>query len=438
MNAQKSSFKHQFFVVKSPFWVGVKIKESFLCGFRNQIFSLTSIFVLQVSCGNQAQFYGGSPAEKKPPVEVSPPPSLDQKGQPPLPVIPSADASPSPAPQLVEWFWSCEQDPFQGPPEGKIPTADAVQLADQGEHAFPFDPKTPTEFKFSGNVCPPSELDRDLVFVVDVSGSMVDNDPRIIDSCARLEALQGLLESLTIPKPGGSGVSNIRFGVATFSSSLLTYSTGLYSNAQKFFADLSKGGKPGDVLCLADGGTNYDSGITKAAELLRGGRVGATKEIYLISDGQPTQGQEGIELATQLKDVGVSVTGNGPPIKVTIATMMLKGVDTVLESKVASKDPTGKPLHSFVQNAQDLGKVLGSLAESQMTKAVIRVEQEASGKIVKTDLLDLMPYINQLEFQMPPLRVNWADPTAKLKVDVVYTDSHGRVQEKHGQVTNKP
>jgi hypothetical protein len=436
MNAQKSNVNHAYFGPIGSVFFRLSQKGNISIRSKSRFYTSLWIFILNFSCGGKAQFHGGSSLEKKlPPEEKT---SLDQREEAPTQPLPVLSSQEAPAaPQLVEWFWSCDQEPVQETSSGRTSSEGAVQLSDQGEHAINFDPKTPTDFKFSGKVCPPSELDRDLVFVVDVSGSMVDNDPRIIDSCARLEALQGLLQSLTLPKPGGSGVSNVRFGVATFSSSLLTYSTGLYSNAQKFFTDLSKGGPPADVLCLADGGTNYDSGITKAAELLQGGRVGATKEIYLISDGQPTQGQEGIALATQLKDLGVTVAGSGSPIKVTIATMMLKGVDTVLESKVASKDPNGKPLHSFVQNAQDLGKVLGSLAESQMTKATIRVEQEASGQVVKTDLLDLMPYIKQLEFNMPPLTVNWANPTAKLKVDVIYTDSHGRVQEKHGQITKK-
>ena len=425
---QKKLIKIYRFLIGTPqLDIRCKIPQSTLSSVS--IFLLVFVSVANVGCGGKAQFYGGASAPQKGQPTPKPADSLDQV---PSPVIAPDSLRP---PQLVEWFWSCDQAPSSEVVLEKHTEGDTVQLSDQGQHAIEFDPKTPTQFKFSGKVCPPAQLDRDLVFVVDVSGSMVDNDPRIVDTCARLEALQGLLQTLTAPQPGG--ISNVRFGVATFSSSLLTYSTGLYSNSQKFFADLAKDGKPADVLCLADGGTNYDAGMTKAAELLRGGRVGATKEIYFLSDGQPTQGQEGIVLAKQMKDIGVPVAGGQSPIKVTIATMMLKGVDTVLESKVASIDPSGKPLHAFVENAQDLSKVLGSFAESQMTKATIRVEQQAQGKIIQSNLLDMMPYINQLDFQMPPLTVQWADPRAQLKVDVIYGDSHGRVQEKHGVIMKK-
>ncbi len=403
-----------------------------------------------LGCGSKAQFHGG--AQRSEPTPLPPPPepetpepkSLDQVPPPPIPVVepappPEPDIVATPSVRAVDWYWTCDAEKDQK----SIPTSseELVVLKDQGDHPISYDPAVPTTFKFMGRVCPPSQLDRDIVFVVDVSGSMDTNDPRIVDSCARLEGMQSILKTLT-NRPGQNPEA-VRFGVITFSSSLMTYSTGLYGSSQKFFDDLARSGKPADVLCEAVGGTNYESGIVKAAELLKGGRVGATKEVYLISDGQPTEGQDGIVLATQLKTTGVVVapTPNSPnsptPVKVTFATLMLKGVDTVMESKLASRDINGKPLHAFVQKAQDLGASLGSLAESNITKAELRVTQLAADGGTQVKSIDMMPYLKSFDFGLPPIKIDWVGPGSKLKVDVIYSDTHGRIQEKHGNVLQK-
>jgi hypothetical protein len=90
-----------------------------------------------------------------------------------------------------------------------------------------------------------------------------------------------------------------------------------------------------------------------------------------------------------------------------------------------------------VQNAQDLGASLGSLAESNITKAEFRDTQLATTGGTQVKTIDMMPYLKSFDFGLPPIKIDWLGPGSKLKVDVIYSDTHGRIQEKHGSVLQK-
>lgn len=422
----------------------------------------TAIFFSLIGCGGHAQFRGGSTVKASDATATTAPqppenPPTNPQPVPPNPVPPKAE-TPIPEPEIVakqgfsdvSWFWPCVTEPSTAEP----PTKEGeLAIRGQGSHTVNYAGQVPESitFRLSGALCAPTKMLRDIVFAIDTSGSMVDNDPRIVDSCARLQALQSLVTSLTA---AANSTNNARFGVVTFSSSVLTYSTGLYGSPTKMFADLAKSGKPADVLCAAEGATNYVSALTQAAAILSTGRTNATKEIYFVSDGEPTTGQDGISLADSLKSTGVTVSG-AQPIKVTIATMMLKGVDTVLEKSIASKSPEGKPLHAYVSNTADLAQALDSLAESHVISAKLTYQLTANNQGSQSSNLpkppapvtpitpitpitvDMMPYLKQqLDFTLPPFSVPMTKDSAGDYAAVAITfesvDNHGNLTKDTG------
>jgi hypothetical protein len=80
-----------------------------------------------------------------------------------------------------------------------------------GTYAFdPFELQSAV-LEVSGEVCPPEKIRRDIVFVIDVSGSMSANDPLDQGTCGRLKAVQEVIARS--PADGTSA-----FGVVTFES----------------------------------------------------------------------------------------------------------------------------------------------------------------------------------------------------------------------------
>src|SRR5690606_14867292 len=86
-----------------------------------------------------------------------------------------------------------------------------------------------------------------------------------------------------------------------------------------------------------------------------------TKEIYFISDGDPTEDHEGDQIATSLKKSGVS-----------IATIMLDGDDRVMADRIASRDATGKPLHTFVRRSEQLAQALEEISKNGIESAKVK------------------------------------------------------------------
>ncbi len=312
----------------------------------------------------------------------------------------------------LQWFFQCETD--------LVPTPSPVNPKDEliegsGPHYYPKSKAEGLPVTFSGHICRPATLPRDIVFVIDTSGSMLFNDVRLGNSCGRLEAIQAVIASIA---PGSA-----RFAIATFSSGLGRSSSSLHADPQAMFNEVSGGGNHADVLCAADGDTNYTAGMRKATELLGTGRTGATKEVYFISDGQPTQGNTGIPEAEALRNVGVTI--GQEKMKATIATVMLNGTDQVLENSIASKDAQGKPLHAYVTQAGSLAQVLTNLSQNAFSKGQLKYRAlNSQSKDGKWEILDITSSLQGLDFILPSIKIDREQAKEGLEVEVEYFDMH--------------
>jgi hypothetical protein len=71
----------------------------------------------------------------------------------------------------LTWYWQCNSDPGAAP---ETKEGDVV-LNGEGDHEIAKESMGPgVPMTIGGRVCPPEKYPRDIVFVIDVSGSMID------------------------------------------------------------------------------------------------------------------------------------------------------------------------------------------------------------------------------------------------------------------------
>lgn len=316
--------------------------------------------------------------------------------------------------QYLTWDIPCDKS--QGEP-ATTPDGKPVLFIGGGDHVISKADVADRPIIFSGKVCHASDSKRDIVLVVDVSGSMDDNDPRKGNSCARLRALDQVLQI------SASGQNN-QFAIATFSSAVEVASSRFFDNARDLYADLSANGNIADVVCAETSGTNYTAGFQEAWNRLSMGRPDALKEVYFLSDGAPDRGKEGVEIAAQLKAGGINI--DGKHIKTTIATVMLgNGNDDILKNKIASKTPDGTVLHARA-DASNLADILGQLAQNGIQTGYLNYRALTGGDQGKWQRVDLRPYLKDGGFILPSMAVNPSTVGTGIEIRLEYYDRTGQ------------
>lgn len=314
----------------------------------------------------------------------------------------------------LTWYLPCsDADPGQPmTPDGK-----PVLFVGSGDHRVSKADVANHPIVLSGSVCQAQDLARDIVLVVDVSGSMNDNDPRRGNTCARLRALDQVLQV------AAKGADN-RFAIATFSSRVEYASSRFFANAQDLYQDLAAGGNIADVICAQNDGTNYEAGLQEAKTLLSLGRGNALKELFFLSDGAPDRGKEGVDIADELKAGAISIDGKS--IKTTIATVMVGGAnDDVLKKKIASQAPDGTVLHARA-DAGNLAEILGQLAQNGIQSGFLNYRSLTHEGEGKWQRVDLRPYLRDGGFMLPSMAVNPATVTVGVEIRVEYYDRTGK------------
>jgi uncharacterized protein YegL len=313
---------------------------------------LISAALLQ-ACGNETSFSGRFE-----------PPSLDAVPQPsPTPEIPASTTELN-----LVWDWSCRD--IQRVSEGNIEQApQEVFLKGSGTHHLSVSSNDRINFALDRHHCEPQNSPRDLIFVVDISGSMNQNDRRVNNSCGRFEAIKSILESLQQP-------DEIRVAVITFSGNVASNSREFMRvsdfQASAFFQS--------SLICAANGGTNYRAALDATLDILADARPESMREVYFISDGEPNRNQEGYDEATLIKDPrGANAT---------LATLMLMGNDAEMK-KIASRDENGRPLHRRTDNASDLGRMLAEVATTSLKKVLLHYRAMGSKDWLTDDVTDL-------------------------------------------------
>jgi uncharacterized protein YegL len=355
--------------------------------------------LLATACGNEADFAGKTipqSAEALPEPVVEATPTLEPPEPSPEPTSPPVP-DPEPSSHSLTGSWMCEQAPdievngktlksvTDGVYEVKLAEIDDVNLS------------------INGQLCSPTDAVRDIVFVVDISGSMATNDPIQNNTCGRRDAIEAVVTAL------GSN-ADARVGLVTFGTTVMQ-STPDFMKPADF---LSSNYFSTNVTCYNGGGTNYSAGLSEVKTILSASRQEAKREIYMISDGHPTLG-DGLLEASDLKD--------SSQFDATIATLMLKGVDTVLK-QIATMTAEGKLLHAVTETRDQLVSLLTDLAKSQIDKAEL-VMEEVSGSL-QTLSLEVM---DDLSFTTSIEGINPKDYPSGVTFALVYTDDRGKVYQ---------
>ncbi len=301
------------------------------------------------ACGSEAEFHGigGFGSKKTDSPAPTNPGTDDAKSKP---IVTEDDVIIAPAGNLL-WLWECNNTARPA----ELTANDDVKIWGMGEHTVQ---RTDRSFplEISGPVCNPLSGVRDVVFIADVSSSMgglggADRKDSN-GNCGRKRAVEKVINSM--PTDGRA-----RVAVMTFGRDVKKNSGGFISieAAKQNFVK-------SDILCAAIDTTNYKAPLQLAINYFKTARPGATREIYFISDGEPgSDDTNGSAAAKILRE----------QYGVTIATMMIKGDDTVLINHIASRDVKNQPMHTKVDNADQLVAAIGGLSERRVSGAKVRL-----------------------------------------------------------------
>lgn len=355
--------------------------------------ALSMIFILN-GCGS-ATFDGGSTAR------------------------PSSDAYHGQDVESLMWFWQCDSAPAEAP----ITNNSKVVITGGGDHRFKSASFDKTPLSFSGKVCPPVTYPRDIIFVIDTSGSMKDNDPKISNSCGRMKSVEAIINDVT--RQGGDS----RYGIITFASKVVAQSSAMFGDRANLFADIARGGSIANTLCGAFGDTSYGPPLAAAEAILQGSRPGAMKEIYFISDGEPHD-SAGPEISKRLQNPGVMIGGKYYPVSV--ATVMLGSAnDTVLRNDIATKSADGQPLHVGSVQASNLAATLSKLAENEVIDGKMKYRATGTDDWQEIALIQNM---KDYSFSMPSITLDKSIAPKGLEVVFEYRDRHNNVYSSQGQI----
>lgn len=320
--------------------------------------------------------------------------------------------------EQLTWFWQCKSSPAPAPAGFKS----NVVIQGGGKHKFFASSFSKTPLIFSGKVCPPSTYPRDIVFVIDVSGSMAGwggNDPKVNNSCGRLRAVQAIIDGI------GSAGGDAQFAIVTFSSGVMAKSSSMYATTSSLFGDVAKSGSIANTLCAASGDTNYGAGLVAAEDILSGSRAGAIKEIYFVSDGEPTD-NNGPTVADRLKKTGV-LDEDGKRVPVSIATVMLGSAN---DEKI--RELTSKPeMHAGAVSAGDLADVLGELAKNDIVEG--KIKYRPIGRDYWDEIM-LMDKLQDYSFSVSASVIDQEIAPNGLDVSFQYRDQHDNIYSEEGQI----
>lgn len=322
----------------------------------------------------------------------------------------------------LTWLWPCGDANSKPRIDG-----DSVTLSGPGPHEVQKKNLDGKPLVIKGSACNISAYRRNIVFVIDVSGSMTSggifrprgNDPINNGSCGRMDAVKAVISAV---KARG----NARFAVATFEDQSVHVSTSLFAQEQDLSADLLRTGNASQltsILCRGEGNTNYNAGLQSAQNLLNAieGDNELT-EIYFISDGQPNSGESGAVLAKQLRDAGTL-----------IATVMVGTEnDSILKNEIASRDDQGAPYHSRVESSSDLARALSRLADNQVTEASVSYsENDSDDELGK---FDFTTKFAGTSFAFEAFKLNLEEVPTGFTLEVNIKDRFGNLETKSGKL----
>ena len=280
------------------------------------------------------------------------------------------------------------------------------------------------KLQVSGVLCDSQYLPRDVVFVIDTSGSMGESDP--IDrhgSCGRLRAIDHVASYL-------ADFREAQVGLVIYNTRAEALHSRLVS-APEFYANyISDRDNMRELLCKSQQFTNYHRALVKTEQLLATGRQDSFKEVYFFSDGEPHDtffggDPAGLEVAERLRET------------TTIATIGLGKVG-VLEQDIASR-VNGLPLHRQAEDLDELFNVLQELVETKNVGATLSYRYLGTEDSYSIDLWHQAQFDQQrATFNLEPLVFDIDPDDARknrgLAITIKYWDNNANTYQAHGEL----
>jgi len=244
-----------------------------------------------------------------------------------------------------------------------------------------------------GGVVKTSPITRDIVFVVDVSGSMgthnVNNstlpgsDPLINGSCNRLNAVRAAINSTKAQGPS-------RFSLITFNRNKVRSSGGFFSSLEQMFPSENLA----NILCAALDGTNYTNALNEAISLLELSPPTHLREVYFLTDGEPMDIFPGTNNHCNYQHPFCNGRAQAITLRetmdATLGTLMLgnnSAGNLYLQNNIAGLDAHNSPLHVQAANSLDLINSLFSLSRDNLVRGTISVRAKNTQAWSEFDML---------------------------------------------------
>ena len=311
----------------------------------------------------------------------------------------------------LSWHFPCD--------DSKVEGYDFVGAGTQQQNLANVDE---LKLQVSGVLCDGQYLPRDVVFVIDTSGSMGVSDP--IDdygSCGRLRAIDHVASYL-------ADFREAQVGLVLYNTRAETLYPKLVS-APEFYANyISDRDNMRELLCKSQQFTNYHRALVKTEQLLASGRQDSFKEVYFFSDGEPHDtffggDPAGLEVAERLRET------------TTIATIGLGNVG-VLEQDIASR-VNGAPLHRQAEDLDELFILLQDLVETKNVGATLSYHYLGAEDTFSIDLWHEAEFDQQrATFNLEPLvfDIDPDDMREGLAITIKYWDNNANTYQARGEL----
>lgn len=324
------------------------------------------------SCGREGDFLGPSSLPELPSHgEQSSDDKADTEENSPLnpgsDLLPGDEQSPTPsAPELainrhLYWDWTCEKNTLSEP--NKLALGKKIK----------FGAKDRAKLNLYATPCPLNREPVDVVIAIDVSEGMNALDPRRNLSCSRHEGLKKTVAAY----PEGS-----RFSLVTFDAEL-RYESSDFLEAEEFLASRAAMWR---TTCRGYGEAAYDRAFEAVLSHL--GEADSEREVRFVSDGNPSSGKHGLEIAARIKAADNTTL---------LVTQLGQTASINLSDYASTAGESGEKLFASVKTASELANKLAQASQPKLAAGKITIRDPRFSK-AKTFAIEAQSEIFQVSF----------------------------------------
>jgi len=315
------------------------------------------------------------------------------------------------------------------------PSSAQLKLSGDTHHAVESAKFNKTKLSLGGMI-KTNPRPRDILFLVDVSGSMQfgqpntlpGSDPLINGSCGRLRAVQTAIQATK-----AQGIS--RFAVVTFNRVVVRSSGGYFSSLEEMFPNSVLT----DIFCAGIDGTNYTNALREAITVLNQSPASHLKELYFLTDGEPMDIFPDSHTRCDFRYTYCNGANEANFIKnsmgALLGTLMLGENPTgnmYLENHIAGVGPSGELLHINASNSVELVESLSVLSRDNITEGAIAYR----GMHQNTwSYMNMLPMVSQGKFKSHEIEFDSTLFPQGIEVRLYYNTERGHTHTGFASIT---